>query len=76
MTSAVASGDLTQRKLIPALFHLFAKDRLPPATNIVGVARSPLSDEEFRAKVAQLYPGPTLERLLVSSSEAAVSSKK
>ena len=47
-----ASGDLTQRKLIPALFHLAAKDRLPPETRIVGSARSPLSDEQFHVKVA------------------------
>jgi glucose-6-phosphate 1-dehydrogenase len=52
-----ASGDLTQRKLIPALFRLFAKDRLPPATHIVGVARSPLSDDQFRSKVAPAGEG-------------------
>jgi glucose-6-phosphate 1-dehydrogenase len=46
-----ASGDLTQRKLIPALYRLASQGRLPPDTRIVGVARSPLSDEQFRAKV-------------------------
>src|SRR5437764_14069641 len=43
-----ASGDLTGRKLAPALFHLHAKSRLPGETRIVGVARSPMSHDEFR----------------------------
>jgi glucose-6-phosphate 1-dehydrogenase len=47
-----ASGDLTQHKLIPALFQLFSKERLTAETRIVGVARSPLSDEQFRARMA------------------------
>jgi glucose-6-phosphate 1-dehydrogenase len=47
-----ASGDLTQRKLVPALFRLWQQDRLPQGTRVVGVARSRLSDEQFRDKVA------------------------
>ncbi|NIM06639.1 MAG: glucose-6-phosphate dehydrogenase [Armatimonadetes bacterium] len=43
-----ASGDLTQRKLIPALFSLYRKGRLPENTRIVGFSRSPYSHEEFR----------------------------
>src|SRR5947209_8063147 len=43
-----ASGDLTARKLIPALYHLSAKGRLPADARVVGVARSPWSDEQFR----------------------------
>src|SRR5262249_5667921 len=43
-----ASGDLTGRKLVPALFHLHDKGRLPPDTRIVGLARSPLSNDGFR----------------------------
>lgn len=35
------SGDLTQRKLIPALFNLHRKDCLPDVAHIVGFARSP-----------------------------------
>ncbi|MFL5340704.1 MAG: glucose-6-phosphate dehydrogenase [Gemmataceae bacterium] len=46
-----ASGDLTGRKLVPALFHLHAKSRLPAGTRIVGVARSRLSDDEFRHRL-------------------------
>ncbi len=46
-----ASGDLTKRKLIPALFDLFLKERLPEHWQIVGVSRSPMSDEAFRNKI-------------------------
>jgi glucose-6-phosphate 1-dehydrogenase len=47
-----ASGDLTERKLVPSLYRLFGKRRLPDEARIVGVARSPLSNDEFRAKMA------------------------
>ena len=43
-----ASGDLTSRKLIPALYSLFAKGRLPKGTRIVGVARTKFSNEAWR----------------------------
>ena len=43
-----ASGDLTQRKLIPALFHLYRKGRLPEGLNIVGFARRAFTNGEFR----------------------------
>jgi glucose-6-phosphate 1-dehydrogenase len=43
-----ASGDLTQRKLIPALFNQFKKGRLPAGTRIVGYARRPWSHADFR----------------------------
>ncbi|HOF88114.1 MAG TPA: glucose-6-phosphate dehydrogenase [Armatimonadota bacterium] len=45
-----ASGDLTERKLIPALFSLFRKGRLPECcVNIVGFSRTPYSHDAFRA---------------------------
>ena len=43
-----ASGDLTERKLIPALFCNFRKGRLPKAFQIIGYARTPFSDDMFR----------------------------
>ena len=49
-----ASGDLTQRKLIPAWHSLGCEGLLPAGTRVVGVARSPLSDKEFRGR---LYAG-------------------
>ena len=46
-----ASGDLTQRKLIPALHSMACEGLLPQNTHVVGVARSRLSDEEFRERM-------------------------
>jgi len=53
-----ASGDLTQRKLIPALYEMSLKGgdgqkagELPRPFAVVGVSRTPMSDEEFRAKL-------------------------
>ena len=43
-----ASGDLAQRKLIPALYNLFIKDRLPPRFNVIGMARSEFTHEAWR----------------------------
>ncbi len=43
-----ASGDLTGRKLLPALYTLFCRHRLPEHFYIVGVARRPLGTERFR----------------------------
>jgi len=43
-----ASGDLTSRKLVPALLHLYCKGRLPEGLRVVGTARRPWSDEDFR----------------------------
>ncbi len=40
-----ASGDLTKRKLLPALFHLEQSSLLPEKFSVVGVARRPLQDE-------------------------------
>ncbi len=48
-----ASGDLTQRKLIPALCHLHRKGRLPEMTRIVGYARRPYMHEEFRKRMRE-----------------------
>ncbi|MBI5291431.1 MAG: glucose-6-phosphate dehydrogenase [Chloroflexi bacterium] len=46
-----ASGDLTQRKLVPALFNLYRKRRLPADFRIVGVAMTEWQDADFRAAV-------------------------
>src|SRR5688500_15322223 len=43
-----ASGDLTQRKLLPALYSLAHDGLLPPGQTIVGFARPDYSDEAFR----------------------------
>ncbi len=46
-----ASGDLTQRKLIPALYELEAQGRLPKGMCVLGVSRTPMSDDEWRGKL-------------------------
>ncbi len=46
-----ASGDLTARKLVPSLYRLERKNRLPPEIQIVGLARSPYTDDSFRDKM-------------------------
>ena len=45
-----ASGDLTQRKLIPALHSLACEGHLPEKTRVIGLARSPLTDDAFRQR--------------------------
>jgi glucose-6-phosphate 1-dehydrogenase len=44
-----ASGDLTQRKLLPAFYHLFLQGLLPEGFVIVGYARTEMDDDGFRA---------------------------
>jgi len=43
-----ASGDLTQRKLIPSFFNLFRKRKTPKNFNIIGYGWTPFSDDQFR----------------------------
>ena len=43
-----ATGDLTMRKLIPALYNISADGELPPAVAVIGFARRPKTDDEFR----------------------------
>lgn len=43
-----ASGDLTQRKLVPSLFNLYRKGRLPKQFRIVGYGNTAFSDDQFR----------------------------
>src|SRR5271155_2387914 len=49
-----ASGDLTARKLVPALFQAYGKNRLPAHARIVGVSRSPMPDDQFRTPLVKL----------------------
>ncbi len=43
-----ASGDLTARKIIPSLFHLYKSNNLPNPVQIVGVSRTTMSSEEYQ----------------------------
>jgi glucose-6-phosphate 1-dehydrogenase len=48
-----ASGDLTRRKLIPALHSSYRKGRLPADTRVVGFARRPWDHDYFRERMRQ-----------------------
>ena len=53
-----ASGDLTRRKLIPSLYSLHSKGRLPEDLRIVGAARTELDHDQFRERLYEKLPGP------------------
>jgi glucose-6-phosphate 1-dehydrogenase len=48
-----ASGDLTQRKLIPSLFNLCRKGRMPKQFRIIGYGGTAYSDDQFRAHLEE-----------------------
>lgn len=48
-----ASGDLSRKKIFPALFSLYSQDYLPEKIRFVGFARSDFSHEEFRDKIME-----------------------
>ncbi len=48
-----ASGDLTRRKLVPALYNLYRKGRLPKTFSVVGNSRSKFSHDEWRNRVRE-----------------------
>jgi glucose-6-phosphate 1-dehydrogenase len=48
-----ASGDLTKRKLIPALYELHSQQLLPEKLAVLGVSRTELTDTDFRGKMKE-----------------------
>jgi glucose-6-phosphate 1-dehydrogenase len=46
-----ASGDLTARKLVPALYHLFKDKQMPPEFRVIGFARREKSDDSWRGEL-------------------------
>ena len=63
-----ANGDLTKRKLIPALYRLAYERRLPDGFAVLGNSRTEMSDDAFRDKMRQsvaefLHDGPFDEAL-------------
>src|ERR1700733_7908241 len=46
-----ASGDLTARKLIPALYHLHKDKQMPADFRVIGFARRDKTDDSFRAEL-------------------------
>jgi len=51
-----ASGDLTQRKLVPALYRLYSEGGLPASFLIVGTSRTEMGHDEFREKMRGAVP--------------------
>jgi glucose-6-phosphate 1-dehydrogenase len=49
-----ATGDLTAKKIAPALFHLFIANKLPTMLKIIGFARRDLSNEQFRDHITSV----------------------
>src|SRR5712692_7028626 len=47
-----AAGDLTKRKLIPALYNLKHSNLLSDSFAVIGVARAEMNDEEFRQRLS------------------------
>src|SRR5438067_805332 len=48
-----ANGDLTKRKLMPALFRLAYDGRIPPTFAVIGNSRTGMSDDDFRARMRE-----------------------
>jgi len=48
-----ATGDLTSRKILPAIYNLRRSGLLPPETAVLGFSRRPLTDEDFRAQMRE-----------------------
>src|SRR5882757_1987688 len=48
-----ANGDLTKRKLLPALYRLAYDRRLAAGFAVVGISRTPLTDDQFREKMRE-----------------------
>ncbi|MEO7008740.1 MAG: glucose-6-phosphate dehydrogenase, partial [Caldimonas sp.] len=51
------TGDLTWRKLMPALFQAFRHGKLPEGGRILGVSRQELSDLDYRAWLKERFQG-------------------
>ncbi len=57
-----ASGDLTSRKLIPALFAMYTRGRMPSAFSIVGCSRSRMTSEGFRQHLLERMSDQEIDR--------------
>ena len=49
-----ATGDLMERKIVPSLYHLYEKGRLPKRFRLVGFSRRPIPDDDFRATLTDI----------------------
>src|SRR5438270_2431245 len=56
-----ATGDLSERKLLPALFHRDLAGQIPEGARIIGISRRKLSDDEFRSFASKTIEEHTTE---------------
>ncbi|MDX2159808.1 MAG: glucose-6-phosphate dehydrogenase [bacterium] len=68
-----ASGDLTSRKLLPALFEMYLKHRLPEDTHVIGFARRPYTHDDFRRLMRDAVAGAQQDRFNAAAWESFVS---
>lgn len=54
-----ATGDLMKKKIIPALFRLYEKQKLPQLFHLIGFSRRPISSDDFREYVKSIAPNVT-----------------
>jgi glucose-6-phosphate 1-dehydrogenase len=52
-----ASGDLTKRKLLPAIYELYLSHLLPERFAVLGASRTVLTDNDFRERIREYLPG-------------------
>ena len=57
-----ATGDLTLRKLLPALYYRFRDGQMPEGSRVIGAARSDLTDEVFRDRAEEALRHHVAER--------------
>ncbi len=65
-----ATGDLMYKKIAPALFNLFRRDKLPKLLRIIGVARRDLIDQEFHKHITEILE----KRLGIKNNDKQVKS--
>src|ERR1043165_3529669 len=72
-----ASGDLTKRKLIPAIYEMAREKLLPEKFALVGFARSPMSDQQYRHEcrdaIAQFARTKPMDEQIWKRLEPAIS---
>ena len=49
-----ATGDLISKKIAPALYHLFTKNKLPNMFKVIGYSRRDWTDEDFREHIREI----------------------
>jgi glucose-6-phosphate 1-dehydrogenase len=49
------TGDLSKRKLLPTLFHLYQENELPKAFSVLGFARSKMTDDQYRGTIKEAF---------------------